>query len=183
MLGGEVSEDLFFRLNVITLNLPALRQRKEDIPALFGASFGWRTGKTDRRIQDTARLPNVCCRIMTGRGTFGNFSMRWSGRLSWQMPRCWSRGISAGEPDADAGERTRQQAGAGDHGVGNGKTVDPGHAGACRGPPREGGGITGYQCADTAEQTEGISPEHGGGRAGRLGTFKSFRTLLGGIYS
>ena len=31
---GEFRQDLFFRLNVLTLELPALRDRADDIPAL-----------------------------------------------------------------------------------------------------------------------------------------------------
>jgi len=32
---GKFREDLFFRLNVITLKVPALKERREDIPALI----------------------------------------------------------------------------------------------------------------------------------------------------
>jgi two-component system response regulator HydG len=33
---GQFREDLFFRLNVITIEVPPLRQRREDLPALLG---------------------------------------------------------------------------------------------------------------------------------------------------
>jgi two-component system response regulator HupR/HoxA len=35
MLKGEFREDLFYRINVININLPSLRDRKEDIPILI----------------------------------------------------------------------------------------------------------------------------------------------------
>ena len=52
---GTFQEDLFYRLNVIPIELPSLRDRREDIPALiehFVKKHAQRTGRKIERIED-----------------------------------------------------------------------------------------------------------------------------------
>ena len=57
---GKFREDLFYRLNVITIDLPPLRQRKNDIPPLvyhFADKFARENEKTALRITPEALRP------------------------------------------------------------------------------------------------------------------------------
>src|ERR1700681_2878338 len=47
---GEFREDLYYRLNVIPIHLPPLRDRKEDIPELIGHFLTYYNEKNDRYV-------------------------------------------------------------------------------------------------------------------------------------
>jgi two-component system, NtrC family, response regulator HupR/HoxA len=51
---GQFREDLFYRINVINVNLPALRERREDVPVLIDYFLGRhrRNGRPKRLTQD-----------------------------------------------------------------------------------------------------------------------------------
>jgi PAS domain S-box-containing protein len=49
---GELREDLFYRLNVIPINIPPLRERKEDIPVLMEYILEKSRKKLDKKIDD-----------------------------------------------------------------------------------------------------------------------------------
>jgi DNA-binding NtrC family response regulator len=58
---GRIREDLYYRLNVITIQLPPLRQRKEDIPAL-AAHFGDKYSRENNR--PTATITSEALQVL-----------------------------------------------------------------------------------------------------------------------
>ncbi|HLD74408.1 MAG TPA: sigma 54-interacting transcriptional regulator [Bdellovibrionota bacterium] len=67
---GEFREDLYYRLNVINLRVPALRERKEDIPLL-----------TDHFLEKTAKEKNQKKKQLTKRALEKIFDYNWPGNI------------------------------------------------------------------------------------------------------
>jgi two-component system response regulator AtoC len=84
---GRFREDLYFRLNVLGINLPPLRERSEDIPLLaehFLGKYGERFGKGGVRLSQNA------LRILVG--------YNWPGNVR-ELENCIERGLILCEGD------------------------------------------------------------------------------------
>lgn len=69
---GLFRKDLFFRINVFPLQIPPLRERKEDIPLMARGLVGQQTREEKPGSWRFPQLPWTCLWPMTGPGTSGN---------------------------------------------------------------------------------------------------------------
>ncbi len=77
---GQLREDLYYRLNVFNVHMPALREHKDDIRELAKSLLADMNVKHDRKVADVSEAVLNFSRVIRGRATFANCATRWSGR-------------------------------------------------------------------------------------------------------
>ena len=81
---GRFREDLYYRLNVICLELPPLRSRRQDIPLLAAHFLKFYADEND--VPAPSLAPEAMRILMDYEwpGTFANWRMQWNAAWCWQ---------------------------------------------------------------------------------------------------
>jgi transcriptional regulator with PAS, ATPase and Fis domain len=77
---GKLREDLYYRLNVFAIELPPLRQRKEDLPLLIQSFLGEFNARNNKNVSAVDPAPCASWSSTTGRATCASCATSSSGR-------------------------------------------------------------------------------------------------------
>jgi two-component system, NtrC family, response regulator AtoC len=95
---GSFRSDLFYRINVITINLPPLRDRRDDIPGLIG----YLREEFNRRFKrESAPLSRETLHVLQNR--------EWPGNIR-ELENCMARYVILGSEEAFFSERDEKRA-------------------------------------------------------------------------
>ena len=83
---GTFRKDLYFRLNVVTVHIPPLRERRADIPMLVHYFLNRYTPTKPLQVTAAAMKRRACCNT-TGPATCANWRIALPGRLHWATSR------------------------------------------------------------------------------------------------
>ncbi len=72
---GQFREDLFYRLNVMQIEIPPLRDRREDIPVLCDYYLDYYNKAFARNIEKVDRISCGSCSCTTGRAMSGSLKI------------------------------------------------------------------------------------------------------------